>query len=334
MTQPFIHLRARSAYSLLQSAVQVKELVKLASKHGMPALGLADSNNLFGALEFSEAAAEAGIQPIVGVALDVKGEGGIDGALTLIAQTNAGYANLMQLSSAAYIETEGQGDAHVPFERVLAHAEGLIALTGGGDGAFAQLLAEGKTDLVDAALKRLAAAFDNRLYVELHRHGERIEADTEGALIDLAYAQGLPLVAANDIRFSERKRHGSHDALMCIANSSYLGEQDRPRVTPEHYFKSADEMRQLFSDLPEAIENTVEIAKRCAVRVEKRKPILPRFDTKRGRDEAAELQAQAEAGLKERLKQLGDRRAAPVEDYEKRLAYELQVITQLSLIHI
>jgi len=329
MTQPFIHLRARSAYSLLQSAVQVKDLVKLAAKHGMPALGLCDANNLFGALEFSEAAAEAGIQPIVGVALDVKGEGGIDGAVTLIAQSNAGYANLMQLSSAAYIETEGQGDAHVTFDRVLAHAEGLIALTGGGDGAFAQLLAEGKTDIVDAALKRLAATFSNRLYVELHRHGERIEADTEGALIDLAYAQGLPLVAVNDIRFSERKRHGSHDALMCIANSSYLGEQDRPRVTPEHYFKSADEMRQLFSDLPEAIENTAEIARRCAVRVEKRAPILPRFDTKRGRDEAAELKAQAEAGLKERLKHLGDRRAAPVEDYEKRLAYELQVITQM-----
>jgi DNA polymerase III subunit alpha len=328
MTQPFIHLRARSAYSLLQSAVQVKDLVKLAAKHGMPALGLCDANNLFGALEFSEAAAEAGIQPIVGVALDVKGEG-IDGALTLIAQSNAGYANLMQLSSAAFIETEGQGDAHVTFDRVLTHAEGLIALTGGGDGAFAQLLVEGKSDIVDAALKRLAATFGNRLYVELHRHGERIEADTEGALIDLAYAQGLPLVAANDIRFSERKRHGSHDALMCIANSSYLGEQDRPRVTPEHYFKSADEMRQLFSDLPEAIENTAEIAKRCAVRVEKRKPILPRFDTKRGRDEAAELKAQAEAGLKERLKHLGDRRAAPVEDYEKRLAYELQVITQM-----
>src|ERR1700754_4770751 len=105
MAQPFIHLRARSAYSLLQSAVQVKDLVKLAAKHGMPALGLADSNNLFGALEFSEAAAEAGIQPIVGLALDVKGEGGIAGALTLIAQTVDGYANLMQLSSAAFLET-------------------------------------------------------------------------------------------------------------------------------------------------------------------------------------------------------------------------------------
>jgi DNA polymerase-3 subunit alpha len=327
--QPFIHLRARSAYSLLQSAVQVKDLVKLAAKHDMPALGLADSNNLFGALEFSEAAAEAGIQPIVGLALDVKGEGGVAGVLALYAQNNAGYANLMRLSSAAFLDTAGNEEAHVPFTSVLEHAEGLIVLTGGGDGAFAPLLAEGKTDIVEGALKPLAGAFGNRLYIELHRHGERIEADTEGALIDLAYKHSLPIVAANDIRFSERKRHKSHDALMCIANSSYLGEEDRPRVTPDHYFKSAKEMIELFSDLPEAIDNTSEIARRCSVRVQKRAPILPRFDTKRGRDEPAELKAQAEAGLKARLKALGDRLAAPVEEYEKRLAYELNVITQM-----
>src|SRR5690606_3400062 len=160
-------------------------------------------------------------------------------------------------------------------------------------------------------------------------HGERVEADIEAAMIELAYAHGLPLVAANDIRFAERKRHSSHDALMCIASSSYLGEEDRPRVTPEHYFKSAPEMTELFSDLPAAIENTVEIARRCAFRVEKRKPILPRVDTTCRRDEAAELKAQAEAALKARLKALGDRKAAAVEHYEKRLAFELQVITQM-----
>ncbi len=329
MTQPFIHLRARSAYSLLQSAVQVKTLVKLAAKHDMPALGVTDSNNLFGALEFSEAAAEAGLQPIVGVALDVKGEGGVDGTLALIAQTAAGYANLMQLSSAAFLETDSHDQPHVSLERVLAHSEGLIALTGGGDGAFAQLLAEGKGDIAEGALKQLAATFDNRLYIELHRHGEIMEAEIEGPLIELAYSLGLPLVAANDIRFETRAKHRAHDALMCIAASSYLGEEDRPRVTAEHYFKSAAEMTELFSDLPEAIDNTVEIARRCAFRVAPRKPILPRFDTKRGRDEAAELKAQAQAGLKARLAALGDRLAAPREDYEKRLAYELGVITQM-----
>jgi DNA polymerase-3 subunit alpha len=329
LSQPFIHLRARSAYSLLQSAVQVKALVKLAAKHEMPALGLTDSNNLFGALEFSEAAAEAGVQPIVGLALNVKGDGGVDGVLALCAQTGAGYANLMRLSSAAYLESDSHDEPHVAFERVLTHADGLIALTGGGDGALAQLLAEGKRDIAEGALKRLAAAFDNRLYVELHRHGELIEVETEGALIEFAYALGLPLIAANDIRFEKREGHRAHDALMCIAASSYLGEEDRPRVTPEHFFKSAAEMAELFADLPEAIENTAEVARRCAFRVETRKPILPRFDTKRGRDEAAELKAQAEAGLKQRIAALGDRLAASREEYQKRLAYELNIITQM-----
>ena len=329
MSQPFIHLRARSAYSLLQSALQVKTLTKLAAKHEMPALGLTDSNNLFGALEFSDAAAGAGVQPIIGCALEVRGETGVGGVLALLAQNEAGYANLMQLSSAAYIDTVGQGEPHVPLAQALAQAQGLIALTGAGDGPLAHLLALGRVEEGEALLAQLAGAFPNRLYVELQRHGARIEADTEGALVDLAYKLGLPLVATNDVRFQAAKDHGAHDALMCIAASSYLGEEDRPRVSAEHYFKSAAEMASRFSDLPEAIDNTIEIARRCAFRVEKRAPILPRFDTKKGRDEPAELKAQAEAGLKARLKALGDMRAAPVEEYEKRLAYELGVITQM-----
>jgi DNA polymerase-3 subunit alpha len=329
MTQPFIHLRARSAYSLLQSAVQIKDLVKLAAKHDMPALGVTDANNLFGALEFSEAAADAGVQPVVGVNLRVKGEDGVDGAIALLAQNTAGYANLMKLSSAAFLDVESHEEAHVKIARLLADTEGLIALTGGGEGPLAHLIEEGHSEAARALLQQLARSFPNRLYVELQRHNERIEAASEGGLVDLAYELGLPLVASNDIRFKTRKDHASHDALLCIASASFLGEQDRPRVSPEHYFKSAAEMAQLFADLPEALENTAEIARRCAFRVTKRAPILPQFDTKRGRDEAAELKAQAEAGLKARLKALGERIAAAPEDYEKRLAYELGVITQM-----
>jgi len=329
MPQPFIHLRARSAYSLLQSAIQVKGLTKLAAKHEMPALGLTDSNNLFGALEFSESAVEAGVQPIIGLALDVREPNGVSGQIALLAQSTAGYANLMRLSSAAFLDADSHEEPNVPFARLLEHSEGLIALTGGGEGAFAMLLSEGKSDIVEEAIKRLEAAFANRLYVELQRHGERIEAETEAALIEIAYARGLPLIATNDIRFEKQSGHRPHDALMCIAASSYLGEEDRPRVTEQHYFKTAEQMAQLFSDLPEAIASTTEVARRCAVRVEKRKPILPRFSTKKGRDEPAELKAQAEAGLKARLKVLGDRLAAPEEDYWKRLEYELNVITQM-----
>jgi|CXWL01.1.fsa_nt_gi DNA polymerase-3 subunit alpha len=329
MAQPFIHLRARSAYSLLQSTLHVEELAKHAVKLDMPALGLADANNLFGALEFSEEFAKAGVQPIVGCSLDLKGEGGVEGVVAVFAQNAAGYANLMQLSSAAFLEVAATEAPHVALPRLLAANEGLIALTGGGLGPLAPLIEAGRIDDARALLQQLAAAFGNRLYVELHRHGEKLEADTEGALVELAYELGLPLVATNDIRFLVRADHAPHDALVCIASSSYLGEEDRPRVTAEHYFKSAAEMEALFADLPEAIANTSEIARRCAYRVEKRAPILPEFDTKRGRDEPAELKAQAEAGLKARLKALGDRLAAPEETYWERLKYELGVITQM-----
>ncbi len=329
MPQPFIHLRARSAYSLLQSAAHVKDLVKFAAKIDMPALGLTDSNNLFGALEFSEAAAEAGLQPIVGLTLNIRDEEGVSGSLALFAQTSEGYSNLMRLSSAAYLDGAAHGDPHVLLPRVLELSEGLIALTGGGDGAVASLIIAGKHGAAEALLKRISSAFRNRLYVELQRHGEQAELESEGALVDFTYALGLPLVASNDIRFAKRSDHAAHDALMCIATSSYLGEEDRPRVTAEHYFKTAAEMSALFSDLPEAIANTSDVARRCAIRVEKRKPILPRFDTKRGRDEPAELKAQAEAGLNARLKALGERRAAPEDEYWKRLEYELGVITQM-----
>jgi DNA polymerase-3 subunit alpha len=329
MTQPFIHLRAKSAYSLLQSALHIEDLAKLCVKHEMPAMALCDSNNLFGALEFSEYFAGKGVQPIVGCAIDIIGENGLKGTLALLAQNAAGYSNLMQLSSAAFLDVGPHDDAHVPLDRVFAHSEGLIALTGGGEGPLTHLLEAEHDDDAKALLQRLAGVFDNRLYVELQRHGLAQEAKTEGALVDCAYQLGLPLVATNDVRFEGRNDYQAHDALMCIAASSYLGEEDRPRVTEEHFFKSSAKMAAAFPDLPETLANTLEIARRCAFRAPKRKPILPTFDTKRGRDEAAELKAQAEAGLKARIKALGARLAAPEEEYWERLKFELGVITQM-----
>ncbi len=206
MAQPFIHLRARSAYSLLQSALHIDDLARLAVKHEMPALALTDANNLFGALEFSEYFAGKGVQPIVGLTLTVKGEDGLDGALALFAQNNDGYSNLMRLSTSAFLDVSSHDEPHVPLARVLQHAEGLIALTGGAAGPLTSMIENGHQDRATALLKTLGAAFANRLYVELHRHGEPGEAETEGALVELAYALGLPLVAANDIRFEARRR--------------------------------------------------------------------------------------------------------------------------------
>jgi DNA polymerase-3 subunit alpha len=324
MTAPFIHLRARSAYSLLESMLSVKKLAALAAKQHMPALAIADTNNLFGALEFSEILAEKGVQPIIGCALQVRFEADLSGSLALFAQDEAGYGALMRLSSRAYMRGDEPG---VSLGEVLGESAGLIALTGGDDGLLAQAFLARRDSAAVDILTALQAAFDARLYVELQRHGVSTEVDVEGALIDLAYARDLPLVATNDVRFEKRSDHAAHDALMCIAASSYIGEPDRPRVSPECHFKSEAEMAALFEDLPEAVAASGEIAQRCAFRVRTRKPILPRFTTEAGRDENGELAAQAEAGLRARLAALGPERMATSESvYQERLAFEIKTI--------
>jgi DNA polymerase-3 subunit alpha len=325
----FVHLRARSAYSLLESTLHVKDLAALCLRHEMPAMGLADSNNLFGALEFCEVFAEKGIQPIVGCALDVAGPDGAAGSLALYARDRTGYENLMALSSAAYLEPSAGEAPHVSLERALDGAEGLIALTGGRGGPVNAFIESDRMEAAEALLQRLRQRFGDRLYVELQRMGEPGETRVEEALVDLAYKLGLPLVATNDVRFEARADHRAHDALTCIKESAYLGDETRAKLTPEHDFKTAAHMRALFADLPEAIDNAIDVAKRCAFRVRKHKPILPHFDSADGRDENGELAAQAEEGLRDRLASLGDRLAASEEEYWKRLRYEVGIIQQM-----
>jgi DNA polymerase-3 subunit alpha len=325
----FVHLRARSAYSLLESTLHVKDLAVLCLRHGMPAMGLADSNNLFGALEFSEVFAEKGIQPIVGCALDVVGPDGIAGALPLYARNATGYRNLMALSSAAFLEPAASEAPHVRLDAALDASDGLLALTGGRGGPVDALIEGDRIEAAEGLLLRLRRRFGDRLYVELQRMGEPGETRTEEVLVDLAYKHGLPLVATNDIRFENADDHRAHDALSCIRDGAYLGDETRAKITRKHGFKSSDEMRALFSDLPEAIDNAVDFARRCAFRVRTHKPILPHFDSAAGRDEKTELAAQAEEGLRARLAALADRLAAPEEDYWERLRYEVGIIQQM-----
>jgi len=330
----FVHLRCRSPYSLLEGATRIKEIAALSRRHGMPAAALTDTNNLCGALEFSELLAGEGVQPIIGATLSVRafeprpGERRRpDGTLVALAQNEAGWRNLMALSSSAFLDVEPAEAPHVPLEAVLAHADGLILLTGGPDGVLNRLAAEGRIAPAEALLDRLEAAFGDRLYIELQRHGRAEELAAETWLVEAAYARELPLVATNEPYFADRELYAAHDALMCIAGGAYVTQDDRRRLTPEHAFKSPAEMAALFEDLPEAIANTVEIARRCAFRATTHPPILPRFPTKGGRDEAAELRAQAEAGLAARLEKVEP--AAPREAYDERLAFELGIIERM-----
>ncbi len=334
MTQAprFIHLRLHTEYSLLEGAVPVKKLSDMVVKGDMPAVAVTDTNNMFAALEFSEYASKAGVQPIIGCQVDVTFVAHEPGKrpeapapIVLLAQSELGYENLMKLNSCAYIDAGG-ALPQVSLEDLARHNDGLICLTGGPDGPVGRLLRQGQRPKAEALMDQLAATYPNRIYVELQRHpGEAglpdAEKQSERGFVEMAYAKNLPLVATNDVYFPKTELYEAHDALICISEGAYVDQQEpRRRLTPQHYFKSPQEMATLFADLPEAIENTVEIAKRCAFKAYKRAPILPKFAD----DEVAELRRQAQAGLKYRLSVIPH--ATSVEEYEKRLEFELGII--------
>ena len=333
MTQPrFIHLRVHTEYSLLEGAVRLKKLPGLVAGMGMPAVAVTDTNNLFAALEFSVSAQGAGVQPIVGCQVslaflppDPTGKVVLPAPLVLLAQNERGYENLMRLNSCLYLDKGGQL-TQVTLEELEEFSEGLICLTGGADGPVGRLLQQGAREKAQALLARFQRMFGDRLYVEVQRHpgeGGLPEAErlTERGFVEMAYAMDLPLVATNDVYFPKPDMYEAHDALICIAEGAYVDQQGpRRRLTPQHYLKSPEEMATLFADLPEALENTVEIARRCAFAAYKRKPILPKFAD----DEVVELRRQAQEGLAERLKVIPH--AVSVEDYEARLEFELGII--------
>lgn len=282
----FIHLRVHTNYSLLEGAVKVKKLTGLCEKYAMPAVGMTDSNNLCGAFEMSTECAAHGIQPIIGVqtAVDIGLEEkrftakDPDYALSnivLFAQNEAGYNSLRLQSEQMYMFTPDNESPHVPYNRLKEFSDGLICLTGGVNGPVGKFLIAGKKEKAEEALKLLMDAFPNRLYMEIQRHGTADEEKTEQAFLDLAFKYNVPLVATNEVFFATPDMFEAHDALLCIKDKTHVIVNDRRRLNPEYYFKSPDEMKKLFEDLPEAIENTVNIAKRCGFMVEFQPPALP-----------------------------------------------------------
>jgi len=348
--QPFVHLKVHSAYSLLEGALTIQRLAALARADDAPALALTDTDNLFGALEFSETLAKAGVQPIIGMTLSLAfaskaqtpGPGTdphrrrADGRIALLAKDAQGYANLMGLSTEAHFAASETGEVVTDIADLASRAEGLIALSGGLEGPIDASLAEGNIELARFQAEQLKNIFGDRFYIELQRHGLPQQRTVEPLLLELAYDLDLPIVATNEPYFATAEDFEAHDALLCIAAGSYVAVDDRRRLSPEHYFKTSDEMRALFADLPEALDSTVEIARRCAYRPLKRKPILPPFlspdaaSSAGDGTEAEELRRQSEQGLKERLAQHGMAHGHDAEAYAERLAFELDVITGMN----
>ncbi len=331
----FVHLRVHSAYSLSEGAIKIDALVARTAEYEMPAVALTDSNNLFGSLEFAQACVKRGVQPIMGLELSLL-EGRRSGDLgrppasvVLLAATEEGWSNLVRLASFAHLTPEAGQPLGVSEETLVAHAEGLLLLTGGGQGPLATLLREGRGEAARHWLERMAIAFRDRIAVEVQRLGVVGEHDLERAQIALADALGLPLVATNACYFLDPDQHEAHDVLICIADKRLAAEEDRRRVSPEQWFKPEAAMRQTFADLAEACDNTVAIAQRCAVMATTRKPLLPVCPkVPQGVGEAEALCALAQRGLEQRLAKAGLEGEA-ARPYRERLDYELGVIARM-----
>jgi DNA polymerase-3 subunit alpha len=353
VNKPFIHLRLHSAYSLAEGALTIKQIPKLCVEKGMPAVGITDTHNMFGALEFAVACADTGIQPLVGCQVNVtaasqkseqnpgenigntlgQGDDATDhkahakakahpDQIVLLCQSDQGYLNLMQLVSDSYFNLDPTYPPQVDFNTLANHAEGLICLNGGKRSSLYRLLALRHVDEAVAQAAAYKKCFGDRFYIEIQRHGVFEESAIEEELLKIADSLYIPIVATNDVFFRDKDMYRAHDALLCIADGRYVSETERRKVTPEHYFKSAEAMTALFSDVPEAIHNTHVIARRCHTMPLPRKPILPSYESKDGRDEVEELRYQANAGLRDRLKHLPE---VP-KDYQERLDFELGVI--------
>ena len=334
MHSGFVPLRVFSSFTMLEGAIEPKAIPKRAKELGFPAIAVADRNGLYASMSFGDAAMKAGIQPVIGTLLAVKRPNVPDGVsapidwLALYAQDEAGYLNLCDLVSMAHLDRPLEEEAHIPFDALEGRTDGLLCLTAGREGALARLYADQQDSAAAAYARRLEALFPERLYIEIIRRLDEIEGRAEPRLLDLAYDRNLPLVATNPSCFAEPTFHEAHDAMLCIANSSYIASDDRPRSSPDAWIKPANEMKSLFADLPEAIANTLVVAQRCAYTAPKRKPILPSLAGDR-EGEAKMLRELSWQGLDARLEKAGITGPEARKPYEDRLEFELGVIIQM-----
>ncbi|WP_297528988.1 DNA polymerase III subunit alpha [Thiohalobacter sp.] len=336
MAVSFVHLRLHTEYSLVDGIVRIKPLVQAAAAAGMPAVAVTDQNNLFALVKFYRAAMAAGIKPIVGVDLQVQDPraGEDPGALVLLCQNRQGYLNLSRLVSRAYTEGQQRGVPVIDKAWLEGATEGLIALSGGREGSVGRALLGGREAEAADLLADWQRLFPDRFYLELQRTGREGEEDYLHAAVALAAAQGVPVVATNDVRFLRPEEFEAHEVRVCIHDGRTLDDPRRPkRYSPQQYLRSPEEMAELFADIPEALANSVEIARRCNLELTLGTYYLPNFEIPAGLTMDEYFRQQAKEGLERRLATLFDPGAPDFAErrrpYDERLEIELDVIIQM-----
>ena len=336
-TQPsFIHLRVHTEYSLVDGVVRVKPLMAALVEDNMPAVALTDQSNLFAMVKFTRAALGAGIKPVIGVdALVRRGDDQeAPFQMVLLAQSKKGYLNLSKLISKSYLEGQHRGVPIIQAEWIEQNADGIIALSGGRNGDVGRALLAGQSGLAKQRLNDWLACFKDRFYIELQRTGRENEEAYIAEAVELAIEYDVPVVATNDVRFLKADEFEAHEARVCIHDGRTLDDPRRPKIYSEQqYLRTAEEMQQLFADIPEALVNTVEIAKRCNLEIELGKSFLPKFPIPEGETEASYFCRVSQEGLEQRLKVLLDESAEDYatqrKAYDDRLQIELDVINNM-----
>ena len=334
MPAPFIHLRLHTEYSLVDGLIRIKSLVKQVAAAGMPAVAVTDMSNLFALIKFYKAALGVGIKPIVGVDAWARRPDEPSARLTLLCQNLDGYRNLTRLVSRSYLEGQQRGIPTLDFAWLEGNTAGLIALSGGRDGEIGQALLNDRLEQAEIWLADWRRLFPERFYLEAQRTGRPQEEEYLEAVVALAEATGAPLVATNEVCFLQREDFEAHEARVCIYDGATLDDPRRPRrYSDQQYLRTPAEMAELFADLPEALENSVEIARRCNLQLELGKNVLPDFPTPEGMSPDAYFVTQARAGLERRLQKLLNPVAPDFADrrrpYDERLEQELGVIMQM-----
>ena len=332
--QNFNHLKIHSQYSICEGAVKIDELKDFSKDNKIRSLGLCDSNNLCGALEFAEKISKIGTQPIIGTQINFK-YGDTIGLLPLYALNDDGYKRIIELSSLSYLKNDELSDPHLDLNELLIKNSGVSLFSGTINGLFGRLFDKGKFTEIKELYSKLKSKFNDKFYLEIQRHGDQNELSFEKFNLDQSLKLKVPLIATNEVFYIQKEMHEAHDALICIKNKTYVNEKNRERFSDQHYFKNNTEMSELFKDLPEALENNYNFPYRCSFRPLFSKPILPNISTEKGGEAEEIIRKDSLEGLKDKFKKIFNVESNNVlsnKDYLKykdRLDHELDIIIEM-----
>ncbi len=332
--QNFNHLKIHTQYSICEGAARIDDLQEYSKKNKIKSLGLCDTSNLCGALEFSEKISKSGTQPIIGTQINFK-IGETIGLLPLFALNEAGYKNIIELSSLSYLENDELSDPHVDFELLLSNSKGVAVFSGTVFGLFGKLFDKGKLSEIDKLYNKIKNAFDDRFYLEIQRHNDQNEIGFEKFNLKKSLDLEIPIIATNEVFYLDKEMHEAHDALICIGNKTYVNEKNRLRFTDQHYLKTNSEMSELFVDLPEALENNYNFPLRCTYRPLFSNPILPNISSDKDGNADEILKKDSIEGLKVKFNKIFNLSDEDLEnnnsykEYKNRLNHELSIIVEM-----